>query len=61
MHEMGLCIRAYSYAAYMFYVRSLINNTAVPIAINKDKYSIYLNSYTTVFFWRDGNLNKNRT
>ena len=61
MHELGLFIMLYNYLAYMFYAWSFSNNTAVPITINKNKYFIPLNTYTTVFDWGAGNLNKNRT
>ena len=51
MHELGLCIKLYSYVAHMFYARSLIHNTSVPIAISKSIYFLSFSAYTTVFSW----------
>ena len=61
MNALGLCIKVVSYVSHMFYACSFSHNKAVPMAINKNKYFIYLNTYTTIFAWRDGNSNKNRT
>ena len=49
-HLLGLCIKVDSYVAHMFYVWSFSHDTAVPIAINKNKYFLSLNTYTTVSY-----------
>ena len=59
MHGLGLCIKLDSYVAHMFYAWQLSHNTAVPIAKNKNKYFLSLNTNSTVFAWGDGNPNKN--
>ena len=59
MHELGLCIKVSSYVSHMFYSWSFSNNTEVPIAINNNKYFVYLNTKTTIFSWGSGNSNKN--
>ena len=61
MNGLRLFIKIYSYVAHMLYARSLINNTVVPIDINKNKYFMSLNTKTTLFAWVDGNSNKNKT
>ena len=61
MHGLGLCIRLDNFVAHMFYAWTFIYNTAVPIAINKNKYFISLNTGTTLFYWGAGNSNKNIT
>ena len=60
-HGMGICTKVDSYVAHMFYVWSFINNTGVPIAINKNNYFISLNTNTSVFAWLSANPNKNIT
>ena len=40
---------------------SFSHNASVPIAINKNKYYLYLNTNTTVFAWVDSNYNRNIT
>ena len=49
------------FPAHMFYTWSFSHDTEVPIAINQNKYSVSLNTYTTVFYWGYGNSNKNKT
>ena len=61
MHGLGLCIKVDSYVAHMLYAWSFSYNTEVPIAINKNKYFLCLNTKNTAFNWGDGNSNKNRT
>ena len=61
MHGIGLCIKLNSFVAYMFYVWLFSHNTAVPIAVNQNKYLLSLNTYTTVFAWGDIIPNKNGT
>ena len=61
MHGLGLCIKVDSYVEHMFNAWSFSNNTAVSIAINKNKYLLSLNTNTTVFSWGGVNSNKNRT
>ena len=39
MHGLGLYIKLKSFVAHVLYVWSFSNNTAVPISINKNKYS----------------------
>ena len=56
---LGLCIRVDSYVTHMFYAWQFSHNTAVPIAINKNKYFLFLNYHTAVFAWGAGNSNKN--
>ena len=58
MHGLGLCINVNSYVAHMIYTWSFNNNTAVPIAIKKNKYFLFLNTQTTVFSWGAINSNK---
>ena len=55
MHGMRLCIKVDSYVAHMFYAWSFSHNTEVAIATTKKKYFIFLNTYTTVFYWGYGN------
>ena len=43
----------------MLYAWSFSHGTEVPIFIKKNKHFISLNTYTTVFSWGCGNLNKN--
>ena len=38
MRGLGLCIKVDIYVAHMFYAWSFSHNTAVPIAIKKNKY-----------------------
>ena len=59
MHGLGLFIKVDSYVTRIFYAWLLSNNTSVPIAINRNKYFLYLNTNTTVFAWGAGNSNKN--
>ena len=59
MHELGLCIKLDRSVEHMFYAWSFSHNTSVPTAINQNIF--YLNTYTTVFAWSDGNSNKNIT
>ena len=59
MHGLGLCNKVDSYVAHMLYEWSLIHNTAVLISIKKNKWSLSLNTNTTVFAWGAGNYNKN--
>ena len=54
-----LFIKVNSYVAHMFYAWSFSHNTAVLVAINKNKYLLSLNTHTTVFAWGTGNYNKN--
>ena len=61
MNVLGLCIKVDIYVAHMFYSWPFSHNTAVTIAINKNKYFPSLNSNTAVFDWGAGNSNKNRT
>ena len=61
MQWMGLIIKVDSHVAHMLYECPFSNNTSVQIAINNNKYLIYLNTNTTVFDWGPGNYNKNRT
>ena len=58
MHGLGLFIKMDSYVAHMFYSCSFSHNTVVPIAINKNKYFLSLNTNTTVFSWGAINSNK---
>ena len=60
MYGMELCIRVDSYVAHMFYACSFSHDIAVPIAIKKNKYFIFLNTDTTIFSWVTKNHNKNR-
>ena len=60
-HGMGLCVKLYSFVAYMFYACSFSHNIAVPIALNKNNVFLFFNTYTTVFDWGDGNFSKNIT
>ena len=57
MHELGLCIKLDRSVEHMFYAWSFSHNTSVPTSINQNIF--YLNTYTTVFAWSDGNSNKN--
>ena len=61
MHGLGLCIKVDIYVVHMLYACSFSNNTSVPIAINKNKYFLSLDTNTTVFSWGSVNSNKNRT
>ena len=54
VHGLGLCIKVDSYVAHMLYAWSLSHNTAVPIAINNNKYLISLNENAAVFSWGAG-------
>ena len=58
MHGLVLCIMVNSYVAHMFYAWSFSHNTEVPIAINKNKYFLSMNTNTTVFYWGAINFNK---
>ena len=58
LHGFGLCIKLDSYAVHMFYEWSLSHNTSVPISINNNKYSLSLNTHTTIFAWGYGNSDK---
>ena len=60
-HGLGLCTKLNIFVAHMFYAWSLDHNKEVPIAINKKKHSLSLNSYTTVFAWGSDNPNKTIT
>ena len=42
----------------MFYTWSLSHNKELPIPINNNNYFISLHTYTTLFAWGDGSLNK---
>ena len=55
MHVLLLCIRLNSFVARMVYTLSFSHNIEVPIAKNKNKYFISLNTKTTVFAWGDVN------
>ena len=61
MNVLGLCIKLNSSVAHMFYAWPFNNITAVSIDINKNKYFLSFNAYTTVFDWGGGNSNKNKT
>ena len=58
MHGLGLCIKVNSYVAHMIYAWSFSHNIAVPIATDNNKYSLSLNTHTTVFSLGYGNSNK---
>ena len=58
--DFSLC-KIDSYVAHMFYSWSFGDNIEVPIAINKNKYFLSLNTSTTVFDHGASNSNKNRT
>ena len=58
MHGLGLCIKVNSYVAHIFYECKCSNNTAVPIAINKNRYLLSFNTHTIVFALGAGNSNK---
>ena len=47
----GLCIKFDDFLAHIFYAWPFINNTAVTIDINNNKYLLSLNIYTNVFTW----------
>ena len=49
MHGMGLCIKLDSFMAHMLYSWSFSHNTAVLIAIKKNKFFLSLNTNTNVF------------
>ena len=59
MLGLGRCIKVDSYVSHMFYVWSFSHNTAVPISINKNKYFLFLNTNTTIFYWGAGNSKQN--
>ena len=61
MHGLGLCIKLDSFVAHMLYARPFSYNAEVQIDVNQNKYFLSFNAYTTVFAWRAGNPNKNRT
>ena len=61
IHGLVSCIKVDSYVAHMFYAWSFIHNTAVPIAIKKNKYFLSFNTNTTIFSCGSGNSNKNIT
>ena len=61
MHRLVFCIKVDSYVAHMFYAWAFSHNTGVPISIEKNKYFLSLNTYTTVLTWGYGNLKKNKT
>ena len=61
MLGLGLYIKFDSFVAHMFFAWSFSHNKALPIAIKKNKYCISFNTCNTVFAWRSGNKNKNRT
>ena len=55
MHGLVIFIKLNSFVSHMFYARSLINNTGLPISIYQNKYYLSLDTYTPVFAWGDGN------
>ena len=59
MYELGLCITVNSYVENMFYAWLFRNNKLVTIDIKNNKYFIYLNTHTTVFYCRANNSNTN--
>ena len=61
MKGLQLCIKVNRFVVHMLYEWSFSHNKMVQIAIKHNKYYIYLNTYTTVFAWGYGNLNKNKT
>ena len=58
MHELGLWIKLDNHVTHMLYACPFIHNTAVPIAINKNKYFLSLNTYTSLCDWGDSTSNK---
>ena len=47
------------FVAHMFCKWLFSHNIAVPIEIKEKTYFLSLSSYTTVFDWGDGNINRN--
>ena len=47
------------FVAHMFCKWLFTHNIAVPIEIKEKTYFLSLSSYTTVFDWGDGNINRN--
>ena len=58
MNGLVVCITLNSFVSHIIFPRLLSHNIAVPIAINKNKYFLYLNAYNTVFDWGSGSSNK---
>ena len=59
MHGLGLCAKADSYVAHMFYAWSFSHNTSVSISKKNNKYLLSLNTNNTLFYWGSGNYNVN--
>ena len=57
MNRLRLCIIIDIYVAHIFYAWFSSHNTEVPIAIDKNKYFLSLNTNITLFAWGDGNSN----
>ena len=58
IHGLIIFIKVNSFVAHMFYAWSFSHNTAVPIAINKNRFLLFLDTNTTVFYLGSGNSNK---